>query len=79
MSRHDPTAPMRHMLDHARIPESVRQQYPDVPWQGAASTRNFLIHGYDVVRYDILHATVSRYFSPPATRLAQSSMFQRPD
>jgi uncharacterized protein with HEPN domain len=42
----------------SRIPEDVRQAHPSVPWQLAADMRNKLIHGYDVIEYEIVHDTV---------------------
>lgn len=47
-----------------KIPQEIRDEYPDIPWREATSTRNVLIHGYDIVRYDILHATISNDFPP---------------
>jgi uncharacterized protein with HEPN domain len=47
-----------------RIPADVRASYPDLPWKEAISTRNRLIHGYDVVRLDILHDIVSNELPP---------------
>lgn len=32
-----------------RLPETVREQYPDVPWKGMAGMRDRIIHGYDDV------------------------------
>ncbi|WP_245947988.1 DUF86 domain-containing protein [Billgrantia montanilacus] len=29
-----------------RIPDEVRQQYPDIPWRMIVATRNRLIHAY---------------------------------
>ncbi len=32
-----------------RLPKSVREQYPDIPWKGMAGMRDRIIHGYDDV------------------------------
>ena len=32
-----------------RLPETVREQYSDVPWKGMAGMRDRIIHGYDDV------------------------------
>jgi uncharacterized protein with HEPN domain len=37
-----------------RVPEEVRNQYPDLPWLQMIAARNRLIHGYDSVDFDIL-------------------------
>lgn len=41
-----------------QVPADIRDRHPGIPWREASSTRNLLIHGYDIVRYDILHKTV---------------------
>lgn len=42
----------------SRIPDDVRQAHGAVPWQLAADMRNKLIHGYDVIEYEIVYDTV---------------------
>ena len=42
----------------ARVPPEVRKEHPQIPWREVSATRNLLIHGYDVVRYDILCNTI---------------------
>jgi uncharacterized protein with HEPN domain len=37
-----------------RLPESLRAQYPDVPWKGMAGMRDRIIHGYDLVDMQIV-------------------------
>jgi uncharacterized protein with HEPN domain len=91
MTRHDDTARLQHMLDHARkavrlasrraradldadeifglamtrlleilgeaavrVSQATRDRHPQIPWPSMAGMRNRLIHGYDVVDYDIL-------------------------
>lgn len=48
----------------SRVPEDVRAGYTDIPWREAASTRNLLIHAYDVVRVDVLCQTIRDDFPP---------------
>ena len=43
-----------------RVPETVKAEYPDVPWLQMIGARNRLIHGYDSVDFDILWAIISR-------------------
>jgi uncharacterized protein with HEPN domain len=47
-----------------RVPNEIRAKHPELPWKEAISTRNRLIHGYDVVRLDILHEIVSEELPP---------------
>jgi uncharacterized protein with HEPN domain len=37
-----------------RVPQEERDQYPQIPWFEVISVRNRLIHGYDMVDFDIL-------------------------
>lgn len=37
-----------------RVTPATRNRFPDVPWRTATNLRNRLIHGYDVVDYDIV-------------------------
>lgn len=55
----------------ARVPPEARSEYAQVPWREAADTRNLLIHGYDIVRHDILHATIRVHFPPLIAQLEQ--------
>lgn len=55
----------------SKVPKDVREQYPQVPWRDATATRNLLIHGYDVVRHDILCRTIRGDFPPLIAQLRQ--------
>jgi uncharacterized protein with HEPN domain len=48
----------------ARVQEDFRSRHPDVPWHEAIGTRNRLIHGYDVVDFDILWEIVQHELPP---------------
>jgi len=37
-----------------RVPASIQEKYPDLPWLQMIGVRNRLIHGYDSVDFDIL-------------------------
>jgi uncharacterized protein with HEPN domain len=38
----------------ARLSPATRDRYPQVPWPDIIGLRNRLIHGYDIVDFDIL-------------------------
>lgn len=46
------------------VPETVRQQHPQVPWLQIIGTRNRLVHGYDLVDYDIIWSTITEDLPP---------------
>ena len=49
----------------SRVPESLRQQHPQIPWPQIIGTRNRLVHGYDLVDYDIiLRSTITQDLPP---------------
>ena len=48
----------------SRIPESVRQQHPQIMWAQIIGMRNRLVHGYDLVDYDIIWNTVTEDLPP---------------
>ncbi len=41
-----------------RIPESVREQHPEIPWRMMVATRNRLIHAYLGIDNDIIWSIV---------------------
>ena len=41
-----------------RLPEDLRQRYPQVEWKAVAGMRDRLSHGYDAIDYGILWKTV---------------------
>jgi uncharacterized protein with HEPN domain len=43
-----------------RLPMSVREQYPEVPWRGMAGMRDRIIHGYDTVDLQIVWDVVQQ-------------------
>jgi uncharacterized protein with HEPN domain len=47
-----------------RIPVMTRRRYPKVPWLQIIGMRNRLIHGYDIVDYDIVWSTVAHDLPP---------------
>jgi uncharacterized protein with HEPN domain len=47
-----------------RVPDSIQEQYPELPWMQMITARNRLIHGYDSVDFDILWAIVKNDLPP---------------
>ncbi|GAB4444107.1 MAG: DUF86 domain-containing protein [Anaerolineae bacterium] len=41
-----------------RLPLSLRDQYPDIPWKRMAGMRDRIIHGYDTVDLEVVWDTV---------------------
>jgi uncharacterized protein with HEPN domain len=46
------------------VPDEIKYQRPDIPWQQISGTRNRLIHGYYHVDLDIVWAIVTRDLPP---------------
>ena len=40
------------------VPDDFQNKYSEIPWHEARTMRNQLIHGYDIIRYDIVWTTV---------------------
>lgn len=42
------------------VPEAIRQQHASIPWLAIIGTRHRLVHGYDLVDYDIIWSTITQ-------------------
>jgi len=40
------------------VPEDVQARFPEIPWSLMMRTRHVIVHGYDVVRLDIIWRTI---------------------
>ena len=56
----------------SHVPESLRQQHPRIPWLQIIGTRNRLVHGYDLVDYDIIWSTVTEDLPPLIAELEKT-------
>ena len=48
----------------SRVPVDIQQRYPNIPWPQIIGMRNRLVHGYDIVDYDIVWSTVTQDLPP---------------
>ncbi len=52
-----------------RVSEDFRSRYPQVPWREAVGMRNRIIHGYDVIDFDILWSVLQKDLPPLIEKL----------
>ena len=57
------------------IPDDIRRQFPDVPWQSMAGMRDRVSHAYFGIDYDILWQTVTEEIPPLLQRLKEIVAF----
>jgi uncharacterized protein with HEPN domain len=53
----------------SRLPESLLQRHPEVPWEQIIGMRHRLIHGYDALDYDIVWAVIEKELEPLARQV----------
>jgi uncharacterized protein with HEPN domain len=46
------------------VPDDFRSHHPQVPWRQAVGMRNRIIHGYDVIDFDILWSVLQKDLPP---------------
>jgi len=54
-----------------RVSQETRQAYTQIPWPQIIGMRNRLVHGYDVIDYDLLHDTIRMDLPPLIGALAE--------
>ncbi|NLF32860.1 MAG: DUF86 domain-containing protein [Planctomycetes bacterium] len=47
-----------------RVSSAAQCRHPDVPWPQVIAMRNRLVHGYDVIDYDLLWDTITNDLPP---------------
>ena len=47
-----------------RVPQEEQQRYPQIEWRRIINMRNRLIHGYDLLDYEVIWGTVSSDMLP---------------
>lgn len=47
-----------------RVYQVTRRKYPEIPWPQIIGMRNRLIHGYDIIDYNLLWDTVANDLPP---------------
>ncbi|MEM7017163.1 MAG: HepT-like ribonuclease domain-containing protein [Pseudomonadota bacterium] len=47
-----------------RVSSNTRQAHPEIPWAQIIGMRNRLVHGYDVIDFDLLWDTVKSDLPP---------------
>jgi uncharacterized protein with HEPN domain len=60
----------------SRVSVATRHRYSDIPWPQIIGMRNRLIHGYDVVDWDLLWDTVQSDLPPLIASLRKASELQ---
>ena len=43
-----------------RVPDDFRSRHPQVPWRQTVGMRNRMVHGYDVIDFDILWSVLQK-------------------
>ncbi len=54
-----------------RLPITLRDQYPNIPWKEMAGMRDRIIHGYDNVNFQIVWDTVKQRIPAVKPQLQQ--------
>jgi len=57
----------------SRVPVDVQRRYPNIPWPQIIGMRNRLVHGYDIVDYDIVWSTATQDLPPLIAELEKLS------
>lgn len=55
----------------AHLPDSIKQQYPKVPWADIVGMRNLIVHGYYIMDMEIVWKTVHQDLPPLRRAIAE--------
>ncbi|MBX3728643.1 MAG: DUF86 domain-containing protein [Candidatus Sumerlaeia bacterium] len=55
----------------ARISTELKARHPEVAWKMAVAVRNFAVHAYFGVEWDIIHATITGDIPPFRLQIAE--------
>lgn len=53
-----------------RVPQEVRERFPDVPWRAMAGLRDVIVHQYDELDIEAIHRTATADAAMLLVRLA---------
>jgi len=62
-----------------QVPREKQADYPELPWPQVIGLRNRLIHGYDIVDFDILWQIVTTDLPPLIAALEKIVPPEKPD
>lgn len=54
-----------------KVPDDIRNQYPDIPWKSIAGMRDVLVHEYWGIDVNIIWATVQEGLPPLKATIAE--------
>jgi uncharacterized protein with HEPN domain len=55
----------------SRVPEQVRTALPQIPWSQAVGMRHRLVHGYDLIDFEVVFDTIRDSLPPLIQQLEQ--------
>ena len=55
----------------SRVPEELRSQYPEIPWNDTRALRNRLVHEYDRINLDTLWDIIRNHIPPLIEQLEE--------
>ncbi len=53
-----------------RLSDDLRRAHPEVPWRQVIGMRHVIVHGYDMVRLDIVASVIEKDLVPLRQQIA---------